>query len=216
MASATVRDFRADDERDDEKPRYGEGPLAVRAGVVANLLLRLTMLYFAYDALFNASDERYNGKNLGPRNLIICFGLALLFPALQYVWKKWEHYPVWFDNLYLSMFWMDMMGNYFNFFNKYEDFDMLPHFYGPGALAVVLAGAFGLPVLIAWGVTMALHALLELQEWIGDIFFHAHNVRGWWDSAHDLGAGLVGATLYLWMFSKWQTPKKHPPENDEE
>lgn len=203
-------------ERADEQPRIREGQLAVWAGVAVNLALRMAMLYFAYDAVFNASDERYSGKNLGPRNLLIVFGFALLFPALQYVWKKWEHYPVWFDNLYLSMFWMDMMGNYFNLFNTYDDFDLLPHSYGPGALAVVLAGAFGMPALIAWTVTMALHAALELQEWLGDIFFHTHNVRGWWDTAHDLGAGLVGATLYIWVFSKWHSPKKHPTENDHE
>ena len=214
MATASFHHERSD--RDSgEQPRRGEGPLAVYAGVAVNLALRLTMLYFAYDSIVNGSDQRYNGKNLGVRNMLICFGFAMLFPALQYVWKKWENYPVWFDALYLSMFWMDMMGNYFNLFDTYDDFDLLPHFYGPGALAVVLAGAFGVAPLIAWGITMALHATLELQEWLGDLFMHGHNVRGWWDSAHDLGSGLVGATLYVWVFSKWHSPKKHPPENDD-
>jgi hypothetical protein len=30
------------------------------------------------------------------------------------------------------------------------------------------------------------------------VFFGTHNVRGWWDSAGDLAAGLLGAFAYLW------------------
>src|SRR5919199_5117633 len=134
----------------------------VLSGAMVNLALRLSILYFTLEALLNPGDQRFAGKNLGTRNLIILLGFSLLFPALQLVWKKWERYPVWFDNLYLSLFWMDMLGNSFDLFNRYQDFDLWPHFYGPGALAVVLVGAFNLPALAAWLVVEGLHALLEL------------------------------------------------------
>jgi hypothetical protein len=184
-------------------------------GIVVNAALRLSILYFTFDALLNPHDNRYGGKNLGARNLIILFGFSLLFPAVQLVWKKWEQYPVWFDNLYLSLFFLDMLGNGLNLFERYENYDLLPHFHGPGAFAVVLAGAFGLPVGMAWVATMLLHGLLELQEWLGDLLLGSHNVRGLWDTAHDLVAGAIGATLYLWAFKSWLSPKKRPPENDE-
>jgi hypothetical protein len=185
------------------------------SGFAVNAALRLSIVFFTFDALINAHDQRYEGKNLGSRNLIILVGFSLLFPALQLVWKKWEEYPIWFDNLYLSLFWMDMLGNYMNWFERYENFDLWPHFYGPAALVVVLAGAFELPAGLAWVATMLIHALLELQEWLGDVLMGTHNVRGLWDTAHDLAAGLVGATLYIWVFTKWHSPKKHPPENGE-
>jgi hypothetical protein len=188
---------------------------ALWAGVAVNLALRLSILYFTFDALLNPHDDRYGGKNLGARNLIILFGFSLLFPAVQLVWKKWEQYPFWFDNLYLSLFFMDMLGNALNLFERYENYDLWPHFYGPGAFAVVLAGAFGLPVGMAWLATMLLHALLELQEWVGDLLLGSRNVRGVWDTVRDLVAGVVGATLYLWVFKSWRSPRKYPPENDE-
>jgi hypothetical protein len=182
---------------------------------VVNLALRLSMLYFTLEALLNPGDPRFAGKNLGSRNLIILVGFSLLFPALQLIWKKWERYPVWFDNLYLSLFWMDMLGNSLDLFDRYQDFDLWPHFYGPGALAVVLVGAFNMPAMAAWLAVEGLHALLELQEWLGDVILGSHNVRGWWDTAHDLAAGLAGATFYLWVFCRWRSPKKHALERDD-
>jgi hypothetical protein len=195
--------------------RRDESPPVVISGFIVNAALRLSILYFTVEAYLNAHDQRFEGKNLGMRNLVVLLGFSMLFPALQLIWKKWECYPVWFDNIYLSIFWIDMFGNSLNLFESYQDFDLLPHFYGPGALAVVLAGPFGVSVGLAWALTMGLHAALEAQEWLGDVMFHTHNVRGWWDTAHDLGAGLAGATLYLWAFKKWQSPAKHPPERDE-
>jgi hypothetical protein len=196
-------------------PRFGseERPAFV-AAVAVNVVLRLSILYFTFDALLHPHDNRYGGKNLGARNLLILLGFSLVFPVAQLVWKKWEQYPFWFDNLYLSLFFMDMLGNALNLFERYQNFDLWPHFYGPGAFVVVLAGAFAVPAGTAWVATMLLHALLELQEWVGDLLLGSHNVRGVWDTVRDLVAGVVGATLYLWAFTSWRSPKKYPPQND--
>jgi hypothetical protein len=185
------------------------------AGALVNLALRLGILYFTLESLLSPLDPRFAGKSLGARNLIVLLGLSMLFPSLQLIKKRWVRYPVWFDSVYLSMFCADMLGNSLDLFNRYRDFDMLPHFYGPGAVAIVLAGAFNVPVLAAWLTVQGLHALLELNEWLGDAVLGTRNVRGWWDTARDLGAGLVGATLYLWAFCCWRSPSKHAPERDE-
>ncbi len=73
-----------------------------------NVLLRLLILALTVDSLVNAGDERFAGKALGPRNLIILFGFAMLFPLLHRVLKQWKTYPWWFDSLYLSIFFVDM------------------------------------------------------------------------------------------------------------
>jgi hypothetical protein len=189
---------------------------AVMPGWVVNVALRLCIVLFTINAVLNPHDDRYQGKNLGARNLVILFGFSLLFPVLHSVWRKWRDYPVWYDSLYLSMFWLDMFGNYYGLFDHYQDFDLLPHFHGPGAVAVVLAGAFGVAAWPAFIVTMGLHALLELQEYLGDVLFGTHNVRGWWDTAHDLAAGLAGGAVYLWLWCHWHSRHKRPPEGDPE
>ena len=51
----------------------------------------------------------------------------------------------------------------------------------------------------AFWLTNALHALLEAQELATDVLFGTHNVRGWWDTAGDLTAGLLGSGSYLWV-----------------
>jgi hypothetical protein len=186
-----------------------------RLATAVNLALRLSILYFTLEAVVAPDDPRFDGKNLGARNLLILLGFSLLFPALQIARRRWERYPVWFDNLYLSMFWMDMLGNSLGLFDRYSHFDLWPHFYGPGAVAVVLAGAFNLPLLAAWLTVQALHALLELQEWVGDLLFGTRNVRGWWDSVLDLTAGLAGATLCLSAFCCWRSPRKRAAERGE-
>ena len=38
--------------------------------------------------------------------------------------------------------------------------------------------------------------LLEAQEIASDKIFGLRNVRGWWDVAGDIGAGVVGAVVY--------------------
>lgn len=182
-------------------------------GVFINLLLRLLLVVFTIDSLMNAGDERFAGKALGPRNLVILFGFAMLFPVLFRFTKQWKDYPWWFDATYLSIFFLDMAGNSVNAYNTRPGFDLLPHFYGPGALAVVLMGAFAIGPLAAAGFATMLHALLEVQEIYGDQFLGTKNVRDLMDTANDLMAGIVGATLFVLVYkgSEWyQSKRAHP------
>ncbi|MGH2470893.1 MAG: hypothetical protein ACRDG6_00610, partial [Candidatus Limnocylindria bacterium] len=122
----------------------------------------------------------------------------LLFPALHVVRRRWRRYPVWTDDVWLSLFWLDMAGNSFDLYDRYTHFDLIPHFHGTGASAVALQRGFGLTRSRAFLIATAMHTALEAQEYATDVFFGTHNVRGWWDSAGDIAAGLVGAVAYLW------------------
>jgi hypothetical protein len=167
-----------------------------RPGVLANIALRLMILVFTVDALVNAGDPRFAGKALGPRNVGILLGLSMLFPILHFIYKRWKRYPVWYDNLYLSIFWLDMAGNTLNLYNSVEWWDHIPHFHGPGALAMVLVGAFAMAPLAAAGFATMLHLLLEINEYYGDVLLGTHNVRGIADSMNDLAYGLLGVLVY--------------------
>ena len=164
-------------------------------GWALNALLRVALVYFTLEAALNPHDPRFEGKNLVARNVVV-LGLALVLPAVQLMRRRWEQYPVWYDALYLSIFAVDMLGNSLNLFDTRANFDVIPHFHGPGALAVVFAGAFGLGFWPAIGVANLLHALLEGQEWLGDWLFGSRNVRGVWDSVRDLAVGVVGSLVY--------------------
>lgn len=166
-------------------------------GLLVNIFLRLGILYFLGEVLLFPDDPRFAGKAIPIRNLIIVISLSLLFPVLHFLRKQWKHYPVWLDNLYLSIFWLDMAGNSFNLYDGYFYFDLIPHFHGTGAVAGVLAGAFGLPFLSAVGLGNIIHMLLEAQEYYTDVFFNTHNVRGVFDVVNDLVAGLVGSLVYV-------------------
>lgn len=186
-------------------------------GIFINLLLRLLLVAFAVDSLINVADERFAGKALGPRNLIIVFGFAMAFPLLHRLARQWKAYPWWFDALYLSIFFVDMAGNSANLYNTLLWFDLVAHFYGPGALAVVLMGAFGIGPLAAAGFSTMLHTQLEIQEIYGDEFLGTKNVRDIMDTANDLMAGLLGATLFVlvykgteWYQNKRATPRRIP------
>jgi hypothetical protein len=180
-----------------------------------NVFLRVFILIFTIDALINAGDERFAGKALGPRNVGILLGLSLLFPLLQAVRGQWKRYPMWYDNLYLSIFWLDMAGNTFNLYNTVAWWDHVPHSHGPGALAAVLMGAFGLNALAAAGLSTMLHVTLEVQEFYGDVLLHTHNVNGIQDSINDLLFGLVGVIVYALVFTnshylnRRRAPRKH-------
>lgn len=183
-------------------------------GVLINIVLRLLLVLFTVDSLLNAGDERFAGKALGPRNLVILFGFAMLFPVLFRLTKQWKQYPWWFDAGYLSIFFLDMAGNSVNAYNTRPGFDLLPHFYGPGMLAVVLMGAFAIGPLAAAGFGTMLHALLEVQEIYGDHFLGTKNVRDLMDTANDLMAGLIGATLFVLVYkgSEWYHQKRAHPK----
>ena len=176
--------------------------LVQQPGALANIALRVSILFFTLDAIINASDPRFAGKALGPRNVGILLGLSMLFPILHFIYKRWKRYPFWHDALYLSIFWLDMAGNTLNLYNSVEWWDHIPHFHGPGALSMVLMGAFGLTALAAAGLATILHVLLEVQEFYGDMILHTHNVNGIADSINDLAYGLAGMFVYTVLASR--------------
>jgi hypothetical protein len=188
-------------------------------GALVNVVLRVAILVFTVDALVNAGDERFVGKALGPRNVGIFLGLSMLLPILHWVYKRWTTYPFWYDAFYLSVFALDMAGNTLDLYNRIEWWDHVPHFHGPGALAVVLMGAFGLPALSALGVSTFLHVLLEVQEYYGDVVLGTHNVKGIADSINDLAYGLAGVATYSFVAHRWRylrrrraSPEKRGPD----
>jgi hypothetical protein len=168
------------------------------AGAALNIVLRVSIGYFLAEVMLNPDDPRFAGKAIPIRNLIIVGGLSLLFPALHVVRRRWRRYPVWTDNVWLSLFWLDMAGNSFDLYDRYLHFDLIPHFHGTGASAVALQRGFDLTPRRAFVIATVLHSALEAQEYATDVFFGTHNVRGWWDSAGDIAVGLLGAVAYLW------------------
>lgn len=186
------------------------------AGALVNTILRLGILAMSIDAIVNGSDQRYAGKSLGPRDVIISFGLAMLFPLfwkLRYRKREWSMYPWWYDDLYLSIFFVDMLGNSLNLYNLWLEWDHIPHSHGPGALAMVLAGAFGFPILTAVGLATIFHVILEIQEFYGDVFLGTHNVRDLQDQMNDLLSGIIGVIVYgviWWRASTLQRKRARP------
>jgi hypothetical protein len=164
--------------------------------IFLNVALRLTLLYFLAEVILFADDPRFADKAIPLRNLIIVGGLSLLFPALHFATKRWSSYPFGLDSLYLSIFWLDMAGNSFNLYDTYYYFDLLPHFYAPGVVAVIAMRAFGFPVLSAAGLANTVHIALEAQEHYTDVLFGTHNVRGVSDVVNDLAVGLVATILF--------------------
>jgi hypothetical protein len=164
-------------------------------GTAANLALRLSILYFLVEVLLHPNDRRFAGKAIPIRNAIIVTTFTSLFPALRWIAHHWRRYPVWLDNLYLSIFWLDMAGNSFDLYDRYFYFDLIPHFHSTGALAVVLRG-LGMSPLGALGVANTIHLGLEAQEYYTDVLFGTHNVRGVSDTVNDLAAGLTGTVAY--------------------
>jgi hypothetical protein len=178
-------------------------------GWAVGVLLRLAIVYFTAEVVLNPGDPRFEGKNLAARNAIVLL-LAFVLPAVQVARRRWERFPVWYDALYLTIFVADMLGNSLNLFDTHANFDLIPHFHGSGALAVVLAGAFGPGVGSAVALANLMHALLEAQEWLGDWLFDSRNVRGVWDSVRDLAVGLVGSAAYPALWRWLRAPRAEP------
>ena len=151
-------------------------------GAIVNVLLRLAILAMTIDALVNGADARFAGKAPAPRDILISFGFAMLFPLfwkLRYQKREWSEYPWWLDDLYLSLFAFDMAGNSLGFYNQIGPaFNDVTHTYGNGALVIVLAGAFGFTTLEAMGLTTILHLILQVEEYYGDKLLGTHNIVG--------------------------------------
>jgi hypothetical protein len=91
---------------------------------------------------------------------------------------------------------VDLGGNVLDLYDTYRHFDLIPHSHGGGAVTVLAAWLFRIPMLHAVVVATVGHILLEAQESFSDAFLGTRNVRGAWDTAGDLLAGLVGSVIY--------------------
>ena len=174
---------------------------------LVNLAIRLHVAYFLWEVMTRQDDPRFRGKAIPIRNLIIVGGASMVFPLVQLLGRRWKRYPWGWDSLYLSVYWLDMAGNSFDLYDSYTHFDLIPHFHGTGAFALVFERAFGLRPWPAFLVANGLHSALELQEFLTDVFFKTHNVRGWWDSAGDISAGLLGTLAYPWLARRLGLPR---------
>jgi hypothetical protein len=188
----------------------GQQTPARKLGVATNILLRLAIAGFMVDTYVRANQPQYQGKGLAIRNIVVIGTGSLLLPGLHLRCCRGQRYPVWADNLYLSMYAGDMLGNAANIYDRWYWYDWLTHFTGTGASALALglvlmrlpqtAGAgVRANAWRAWWITNLVHGGLELQEWLTDVFGGTRNVHGAGDAAHDLGMGLLGSTVYLWL-----------------
>lgn len=172
-----------------------------RIGLAVNVAVRLTIVFFAVEAVLAPDDDpRYEGKGIAIRNAAVVLPLTLLLPALHRWRRRWDRYPWWTDNVYLSIFWLDMLGNFMDWYNTYEYFDLIPHTHGSGAVAVLLMGAFAIPAVTAFGLANVIHILHEVQEYAFDVFAGTENVGGIADTISDLAVGLVGTAAYVAIF----------------
>jgi len=184
------------------------GPTHAPAGKLLDFLLRIAIVAMSIDAIVNASDQRFAGKALAPRDVLISLGFAMLFPLfwrLRYRKRQWRDYPWWFDCLYLSLFAFDMAGNSLGLYNTYTGtFNDVTHTYGNGALMIVLAGAFGFTTLEAMGLTTILHLILQVEEYYGDVFLHTHNIVGMEGEYQQFVGGLIAVTVcgLAWYLSR--------------
>lgn len=163
---------------------------------ILNVLLRAHLAWFLFEVMTNQDDPRFAGKAIPIRNLVIVGGMSMLFPVAHLVFRRWGRYPWGWDALYLSVYWLDMAGNSFDLYDSYKHFDLIPHFHGTGAFALVFERAFGLKAWPAFLVANGFHGALEAQEILTDVFFKTHNVCGWWDSAGDMIVGILGTLAY--------------------
>lgn len=183
-------------------------------GALVNVVLRLAIFAMSVDAIANGADPRFAGKALAPRDVIISFGLAMLFPLfwkLRYQKRQWHEYPWWFDSLYLSMFAFDMAGNSLGLYNAYTGtFNDVTHTYVNGAIMIVLAGAFGFTTLEAMGVTTILHLVLQVEEYYGDRFLGTHNIVGMEGEYEQFVGGLIAVTVCgaIWYWSSGWRAKR--------
>ena len=170
-------------------------------GAACNVLLRAGIVAILGEALLRRHDPRFEGKAIGTRGLVM-IPLSMVVPFAHLRQRRKGAYPVWTDNLWLSIFVLDLAGNHFNWYDRYRYFDAIPHAHGTGAATVVMAELFDLPPLSAVGAAQLAHIGLEAQEYYSDVWFGLHNVRGTWDTVNDLLAGAAGSIAYAALLSR--------------
>lgn len=172
------------------------------SGSLLNVALRLGLAAMTVE-VFRAGpgDRRFAGKGIESRIVAVGAPATLLIPAL-WLRRREGRYPVWMDDLYLSMFALDLAGNVLDLYDGYRHFDLVPHAHGAGVVTILAAWLFRLPMPAAIGVATVGHALLEAQEYASDVVFGLRNVRGWWDTAGDMLAGAVGSLVYAAAFER--------------
>jgi hypothetical protein len=153
-------------------------------------------------------DHRFRDKGIRERALLLVPAACLAGPVAWSLRRTMDRapgpYPGWADSLGLSIVALDLAGNVFDLYDRYLHFDLLPHGHGAGALTVLLAWTCDLPVRRAAVLATAGHVVLEAQEAASDAIWGFRNVRGWWDTAGDLGIGLVGTVTYGAAFAAWR------------
>jgi hypothetical protein len=166
--------------------------------LVAGLSLRAVMAAMLVHVLrAGPRDPRFVGKGIASRAAIVVPASSLFLPALWAVaGGRRGAYPHALDSLFLSITALDLAGNVLDLYDRHRHFDLIPHAHGTGALTILVAWLFGLPLRTAIGLATVGHALLEAQEIASDALLGYRNVRGWWDVAGDLGAGLAGSAVY--------------------
>jgi len=178
-------------------------------GRLTNLTLRVGLLAMTRTVLrARPDDPRFVGKGLGPRVLLVGLPATLAVPA---VWaargRRRGPYPWAVDNLYLSIYALDLAGNVLNLYDRYRHFDLIPHAHGAGAATVFAGWVLDVPPLGAVGVAQVSHILLEAQEYYSDVVFGTRNVRGTWDMTGDLLAGVAGSLAYAAVLARRRRPK---------
>jgi hypothetical protein len=181
-------------------------------GVAVNIALRVAMLAMVAEVLRAGPDDpRFAGKGIAVRFAAVGLPATLLVPALWW-WSRRgrdsrgrppDPYPVWIDSLYVSLYALDLAGNVFNLYDTYTHFDLIPHAHGGGAITVLAAWLFRMPIARAIVTATIGHALLEGQEYASDVVFGLHNVRGAWDVVGDMGAGLAGSLVYVAAYRRF-------------
>ena len=159
------------------------------------------MLGILAEAIVRRHHRRFSGKAIGTRGLVM-IPLSLAVPLAHLRRPRRGDYPIWTDNLWLSIFVLDLVGNHFDLYDRYRYFDAIPHAHGTGAATVVAAELLDLPPLSAIGLAQLAHIGLEAQEYYSDVVFGLRNVRGTWDTVNDLLAGAIGSMAYAALLAR--------------
>lgn len=168
--------------------------------MAVNLALRGIIYGVVVHALLDPDAPQYVDKAIGSRGLVL-IPASLVLPLIHWAWRRGDRYPIWTDNLYLSIFALDMGGNLLDLYDRYVFFDLVTHTHGTGSLTVVVSEVVRGPVMAGLAVAQVVHILLEAQEYYSDVLFGLRNVRGTSDTVNDLLVGAAGSLAYGAMYA---------------